>query len=41
MKCDDRALLDEWIAQWSDIVEFEVIPAMTSAEAAPAVAPVL
>ena len=38
MECDDRRLLDEWIANWSDIVEFEVIPALTSAEAAAAVA---
>ena len=34
MKCDDRALLDEWIAAWSDLVDFEVIPVITSAEAA-------
>jgi hypothetical protein len=39
MECDDRRLLDQWIANWSDIVEFEVIPALTSAEAAAAVAP--
>ena len=39
MECDDRRLLDEWIANWKDIVDFEVIPAMTSAEAAAAVAP--
>ena len=39
MECDDRRLLDDWIANWSDIVEFEVIPAITSAEAAAAVAP--
>jgi hypothetical protein len=34
MECDDRALLDAWIAQWSDLVDFEVIPVVTSAEAA-------
>lgn len=39
MECDDRGLLDEWIGNWNDIVEFEVIPAMTSAEAAAAVGP--
>ena len=39
MECDDRRLLDEWIENWRDIVDFEVIPAMTSAEAAAAVAP--
>jgi hypothetical protein len=39
MECDDRALLDQWIDQWCDIVDFEVIPVMTSAEAAKMVAP--
>lgn len=39
MECDERALLDRWIAQWSDIVDFEVIPVITSADAAAAVAP--
>jgi hypothetical protein len=39
MECEDRALLDEWMAHWRDIVDFEVIPAMSSAEAAAAVAP--
>ena len=34
MECDDRALLDAWLAAWSDLVEFEVHPVMTSAEAA-------
>jgi hypothetical protein len=33
MKCDDRSLLDQWIAQWHDLVEFEVVPVITSAEA--------
>ncbi|GLC28574.1 DUF3303 domain-containing protein [Roseisolibacter agri] len=37
MECDDRALLDEWIARWADIVAFEVVPVVTSAEAARAV----
>ena len=34
MACDDRALLDEWIARWSDLVDFDVVPVVTSAEAA-------
>jgi hypothetical protein len=41
MECDDRALLDQWMAQWSDLTEFEVIPVMTSADAARLAAPVL
>jgi hypothetical protein len=34
MACDDRTLLDEWIARWSDLVDFEVVSVVTSAEAA-------
>ena len=39
MECDERRLLDEWLANWEDLVDFEVIPVLTSAEAAAAVAP--
>ncbi len=34
MQCADRALLDEWIRAWEDLVEFEVVPVITSPEAA-------
>jgi Domain of unknown function (DUF3303) len=34
METDDPALLDEWIANWSDLAEFEVVPVIGSAEAA-------
>ena len=37
MECDDRGLLDEWMANWQDLVDFEVVPVLTSAEAAVAV----
>jgi hypothetical protein len=39
MECQDRGPLDQWMANWSDITDFEVIPVVTSAEAAAAVAP--
>ena len=39
MECADRRLLDEWMANWQDITEFEVIPVMSSVDAATAVAP--
>jgi len=38
METDDRTLLDEWIANWNDIVDFEVFPVMTSQEAAAKIA---
>jgi hypothetical protein len=34
METDDRALLDQWMANWRDLVDFEVHPVITSAEAA-------
>ena len=39
METDDPALLREWISHWEDLVEFEVIPVVTSAEASAAVPP--
>jgi hypothetical protein len=38
METDNPRLLDEWISRWSDIVEFEVHPVITSAEAAERIA---
>ena len=39
METDSRGLLDEWIANWSDLIEFEVRSVITSAEAQVLVAP--
>ena len=39
MECDDRHLLEEWIARWNDLVDFEVVPVITSAQAAERIAP--
>jgi uncharacterized protein DUF3303 len=39
MECDDRRLLDQWMANWSDVTDFEVVRVITSEEAAAAVAP--
>ena len=36
MECADRALLDEWMEAWDDLVRFEVVEVITSAEAAAA-----
>jgi hypothetical protein len=38
METDDRVLLDEWLGNWSDLVDFEVHQVVTSAEAAARVA---
>ncbi len=34
MEAPDRSYLNEWIANWSDIVDFEVYPVISSQEAA-------
>lgn len=39
MECDDPALLWQWIDRWEDIVDFEVMPVVTSSEAAAAIEP--
>jgi hypothetical protein len=39
MECDDPRLLSAWIANWQDIVEFEVVPVLTSRDAAAIMAP--
>ncbi len=39
MECDDRRLFEEWIANWEDLVDFEVIPVISSKEAMAAITP--
>jgi hypothetical protein len=39
METPDRTLLDEWMANWSDLIEFEVVPVVTSKDAVAAIAP--
>ena len=41
MQTEDPALLDQWMANWSDLVDFEVYPVVTSQEAAQKIAPQL
>jgi hypothetical protein len=41
MDADSEARIREWTAKWEDLIEFEVVPVRTSAEAAAAIAPEL
>jgi len=41
METGDRALLDHWMANWSDLIDFEVHPVVTSKEAFEKVEPLL
>jgi len=39
METADRNLVDQWITNWSDIIEFEIFPVMSSKEASETIAP--
>ncbi|MCI0586493.1 MAG: DUF3303 domain-containing protein [Planctomycetes bacterium] len=39
MEAKDEALLREWTRHWEDLVEFDIVPVLTSEEAAAAMAP--
>ena len=34
MACEDAALLQRWVAAWSDLVEFEIVPVVSGKETA-------
>ena len=39
MECEDPELLEQWMDRWKDLGEFEVVPVITSADAAATIAP--
>jgi Protein of unknown function (DUF3303) len=39
MQTEDASLFATWVSRWQDLVEFEIVPVRTSAEAAAALAP--
>jgi hypothetical protein len=39
MDASERNLLDQWMENWSDVVDFEVFPVLSSKEVADRVAP--
>jgi hypothetical protein len=41
METADPELMSEWIARWDDLVDFEVVPIMSSKDAVEAIAPSL
>ena len=41
MQTEDFALFDKWIANWRDLVDFEIVPVRTSAEAVEIMSPKL
>lgn len=39
MECDDPSLFPQWVVRWQDLVEFEIVPVVTSKEATEAITP--
>ena len=39
MRTEDASLFAMWTGAWKDLVEFEIVPVLTSAEAAQVIAP--
>ena len=39
METDDPGLFDQWIACWDDLAKFEVVPVVSSAQAAATLGP--
>jgi hypothetical protein len=37
MESDDPRLFDQWVARWEDLVDFEIVPVISSEEAVAAV----
>ena len=38
MECNDIALIQQWVSQWSDLIEFEIVPVVLGKETAAALA---
>jgi hypothetical protein len=34
MECDDASLFQQWVVQWQDLIEFEIVPVVPSKETA-------
>jgi Domain of unknown function (DUF3303) len=38
MECSDITLFQQWVAEWSDLIEFEIVPVVPGKETAAALA---
>jgi hypothetical protein len=41
MECDDARLLQQWVAFWGDLVEFEIVPVVSSSDTRETIGPLL
>ena len=38
MECSDATLFQQWVAEWSDLIDFEIVPVVPGKETAAALA---
>ena len=41
MECEDARLLQQWVAFWADLIEFEIVPVVPSADTRETMEPLL
>ena len=41
MECDDPRLFEQWVIQWQDLVDFEIIPVVSSKDTTQTIASIL
>jgi uncharacterized protein DUF3303 len=41
MECDDVTLLQRWVTEWSDLIDFEIVPVVAGKDTAAALAELL
>jgi hypothetical protein len=41
MECTDARLLQQWVAAWGDLIDFEIVPVVSSAETRETIEPLL
>jgi uncharacterized protein DUF3303 len=41
MECEDARLLQQWVSGWSDLIEFEIVPVVPSADVRATMGPLL
>ena len=39
MECDDLKLFQQWVVNWQDLVDFEIVPVVSSKQTAEAIGP--
>ena len=41
MECDDARLFQQWVMQWRDLVDFEIVPVVQSKQTMETISPLL